>query len=95
MTDYYKVLNISYDASAKHIKKTYRKLVLKYHPDKNPNDKEAEDKFKDIAEAYEVLSDSNKKRELDEWLERQRNAFAKDIHSPLFDGINDLFREII
>ena len=53
--DYYEVLGVSKDADAKEIKKAYRKLAMKYHPDKNPGDKAAEEKFKEINEAYEVL----------------------------------------
>ena len=53
--DYYEVLGIAKDATADEIKKAYRKLAIKYHPDKNPGNKEAEEKFKEIAEAYEVL----------------------------------------
>ena len=59
--DYYEVLNVSRDASNDEIKKAYRKKALKYHPDRNPGDKEAEDKFKEATEAYEVLSDSTKR----------------------------------
>jgi len=59
--DYYEVLGISRDAAEGDIKKAYRQMALKFHPDKNPGDKEAEDKFKEAAEAYEVLSDSNKR----------------------------------
>ena len=61
--DYYKILGVSKDADEKEIKKNYRKLSLKYHPDRNPNDKEAEEKFKEVAEAYSVLSDENKRKE--------------------------------
>ena len=59
--DYYKTLGVSKSASSGEIKKAYRKMAIKYHPDKNPNDKAAEDKFKEAAEAYEVLSSPEKK----------------------------------
>lgn len=54
------MLGVGKDADAKEIKKAYRKLAMKYHPDKNPGDKDAEEKFKEINEAYEVLSDEEK-----------------------------------
>lgn len=63
--DYYEILGISKSASADEIKKAYRKVAMQYHPDRNPGDKAAEDKFKEAAEAYEVLSDSNKKAQYD------------------------------
>lgn len=63
--DYYKVLGVAKGASAEEIKKAFRKLALKYHPDRNKGDKEAEDKFKEINEAYAVLSDPKKKQEFD------------------------------
>ena len=65
--DYYEVLGVSRSASASEIKKAYRKMAIKYHPDKNPDDKEAEEKFKIAAEAYEVLSDPNKKSRYDQF----------------------------
>ena len=61
--DYYKILGVSKDASQDEIKKAYRKLAIKLHPDRNPGDKEAEAKFKEAAEAYEVLGDENKRNE--------------------------------
>lgn len=60
--DYYKILGVSRDASQDEIKKKYRKLAAKYHPDKNPDDKSAEDKFKEVGEAYEVLKDPEKRK---------------------------------
>ncbi|NIJ46183.1 molecular chaperone DnaJ [Wenyingzhuangia heitensis] len=65
--DFYEVLGISKGASAAEIKKGYRKMAVKYHPDKNPGDTEAEEKFKQAAEAYEVLSDENKKARYDQY----------------------------
>jgi len=65
--DYYEVLGISKSASAAEIKKAYRKMAIKHHPDKNPDDKGAEEKFKKAAEAYEVLSDDNKKARYDQY----------------------------
>ena len=65
--DYYEVLGVSKDAGADEIKKAYRKTAMKYHPDRNPGDKEAEEKFKEAAEAYEVLSDEDKKARYDQF----------------------------
>ncbi|OUR92221.1 molecular chaperone DnaJ [Flavobacteriales bacterium 34_180_T64] len=65
--DYYDILGVSKGASATEIKKAYRKMALKYHPDKNPDDKAAEDKFKKAAEAYEVLSNDDKKARYDQF----------------------------
>jgi len=60
--DYYDILGIERNAGEADIKKAYRKMALKYHPDKNPNDHTAEEKFKEAAEAYEVLSNPEKRR---------------------------------
>ena len=65
--DYYKTLGVSKDASSSEIKKAYRKMAIKYHPDKNPGDKAAEEKFKEAAEAYDVLSNPEKKSRYDQF----------------------------
>ena len=65
--DYYEVLGLQKGASADDIKKAYRKLAMKYHPDRNPDNKEAEEKFKEAAEAYEVLSDDDKRARYDQF----------------------------
>lgn len=65
--DYYEILGVEKTASDNDIKKAYRKLAVKYHPDKNPDDKEAEENFKEIAEAYEILSDSEKRQMYDQF----------------------------
>ena len=63
--DYYEVLGVAKTATVEEVKKEYRKLALQYHPDRNPNDSEAEDKFKEATEAYEVLSDLDKRARYD------------------------------
>ncbi|RJX75166.1 molecular chaperone DnaJ [Vibrio sinensis] len=65
--DYYNVLGVSKGDSVKDIKKAYKKLAMKYHPDKNPGDATAEEKFKEIKEAYEILTDEDKRREYDQF----------------------------
>jgi len=67
MKDYYKILEVEKEASQDEIKKSYRKLAMKWHPDKNPDNKEAEDKFKECAEAFETLSDPEKRRMYDQY----------------------------
>ena len=65
--DYYEVLGVDKNASETEIKRAYRKVAKKYHPDMNPGDKEAEAKFKEVTEAYEILSDSEKKAQYDQY----------------------------
>jgi len=62
--DYYEILEVSRSATADEIKKSYRKIAIKFHPDKNPDDKASEDKFKEAAEAYEILGNDEKKKSL-------------------------------
>jgi molecular chaperone DnaJ len=86
--DYYEILEIAHDANPDDVKKAYRKAALKYHPDRNPNNKEAEDKFKEAAEAYEVLSDPDKRRRYDQYGHSGMRAGA-DYHG--YTDLNDIF----
>ncbi len=74
--DFYNTLGVSKSASADDIKKAYRKLAMQYHPDKNPGNKKAEDKFKEISEAYEVLSDADKRKNYDQFGSADGNPFG-------------------
>src|SRR5512142_2545656 len=65
--DYYETLGVPKDASEEDIKRAYRKLAMKYHPDKNPGDKSAEEKFRDATEAYEVLKDPQRRSQYDQF----------------------------
>ena len=73
--DYYEVLGLDKNASEDDIKKAYRKLAIKYHPDRNPGDKKAEEKFKEAAEAYDVLHDPQKRQHHQELFEREESLF--------------------
>lgn len=95
--DYYEVLEVPKNATADEIKKAYRKKALQYHPDRNPGDKEAEEKFKEAAEAYGVLSDENKRARYDRYGHAGVNgqdfsgASMNDIFSQFGDILGDLF----
>ena len=91
--DYYEVLGIDKSASADEIKKAYRKLAVKYHPDKNPGDKEAEEKFKEAAEAYSILSDADKKAKYDQFGHAGVDGAGPDF-SGGFGNLNDILNDL-
>ncbi len=86
--DYYEILGVQRTASVEEIKKAYRKLALQYHPDRNPGNKEAEENFKEAAEAYEVLSDSTKRQRYDQFGHEGMRR-GSDFHD--FGSMNDIF----
>ncbi len=87
--DYYDVLGVSRDAAPEQIKKAYRRLAHKYHPDRNREDPDAESKFKDASEAYEVLSDSSKRRRFDQF--GHAGLSAAGVHDFSHMGVEDIF----
>ncbi|KGE73774.1 molecular chaperone DnaJ [Spirochaeta lutea] len=93
--DYYEVLGITKGAPKDEIKKAYRKLAVKYHPDKNPGDKQAEDRFKEATEAYEVLSNDQKRQAYDQFgfagLEGMAGGQSGHDYSSVFRDFDDLF----
>ena len=91
--DYYEVLGVEKNASADEIKKAYRKLAIQYHPDKNPGDKEAEEKFKEAAEAYSVLSDADKKARYDQFGHSGVEGAGPDF-SGGFGNLNDILNDL-
>ena len=91
--DYYEVLGVDKNATADDIKKAYRKLAVKYHPDKNPGDKEAEEKFKEAAEAYSVLSDADKKARYDQFGHAGVEGAGPDF-SGGFGNLNDILNDL-
>ena len=100
--DYYEVLGVSKDASADDLKKAYRVLAKKYHPDANPGDKEAEAKFKEASEAYAILSDPEKRRQYDQFGHAafdggagfSGGGFSTADFSDIFSGMGDLFGDL-
>jgi curved DNA-binding protein len=92
--DYYKTLGVEKEADPENIKKAYRKLALKYHPDRNPNNRDAEEKFKKISEAYAVLSDPEKRKQYDNFGSDQfSQKFSQEDIFRDFD-INQILRDI-
>ncbi len=85
--DYYKVLGVERNATAEEIKKAYRKMAMQFHPDRNPGNKEAEEKFKEAAEAYEVLGDEEKRRRFDQF--GHEGIRGTDFRP--FTDVNDIF----
>lgn len=88
--DYYEILGISKSASADEIKKAYRKVAMQYHPDRNPGDKAAEEKFKEAAEAYEVLSDADKRAQYDRFGHAGMRGSAGGGH---YTNMEDIFSQ--
>ncbi|MFN8355742.1 MAG: molecular chaperone DnaJ [Spirosomataceae bacterium] len=91
--DYYEILGVDKNASADDIKKAYRKMAIKYHPDKNPNDPTAEEKFKEAAEAYEVLSDSTKRQRYDQFGHQGVNGGAGGFGGGGSMSMDDIFSQ--
>ena len=98
--DYYQILGVNRDASAEDIKKAYRQVAIKYHPDKNPGNKGAETKFKEAAEAYEVLSDTQKRSQYDQFGKVGEGVGFQDTSSVFegvfgrgFGGFGDIFED--
>ena len=96
--DYYEVLGVDKNADAQALKKAYRKLAMKYHPDRNPDNKEAEEKFKEINEAYEVLSDDDKRRTYDQFghegVNGQGGFGGQGFGGQGFGGFEDIFGDM-
>src|SRR3989441_4576556 len=90
--DYYEVLGVSRTASAEELKRAYRKLALQFHPDRNPNDPQSEARFKEVNEAYEVLSDQSKRQRYDSFGHAGTQGMPGfDFGGTGFGGINDIF----
>ena len=92
--DYYEILGVEKNASVDDVKKSYRKLAMQYHPDKNPDNKEAEEKFKEATEAYEVLSDGDKRARYDRFGHqgvRQNDYGHYQNTEDIFSHFSDIF----
>ena len=94
--DYYEILSVSRSASGAEVKKAYRRLAMQFHPDRNPGDKEAENKFKECTEAYEVLSDDHKRRIYDAYGHEglKNHGFRRTSAEDVFSSFGDMFGEL-
>jgi len=96
--DYYEILGVDRKAPLEDVKKAYRKLALKYHPDRNPDNKEAEEKFREATEAYEVLSDEQKRQRYDQFghagVEGQTGFSGGEQFEEFFEGFGDIFENL-
>ena len=93
--DYYEILGIGRDATDEDIKKAYRKSALRHHPDKNPGDKESEERFKEVNEAYEILSDPEKRRKYDLFGHSMGSGGPGGFEGFGAGGFGDIFEDII
>ena len=94
--DYYDILSVPKSASAKEIKQAYRKMALKYHPDRNAGDKKSEEKFKEAAEAYRVLGDAEKRAQYDQFGHSEFQSSSQfrgyqDVQD-IFSSFSDIFK---
>src|SRR5215216_7071611 len=99
--DFYEILGVGKSASAEEIKKSYRKVAMQYHPDRNPGDKSAEERFKEAAEAYEILSDQDKRAQYDRYGHAGVSSNGRGGHpggmnmEDIFSQFGDIFGEDI
>ncbi len=93
--DYYEVLGIERSATEQEIKSAYRKLALKYHPDRNPGDKEAEERFKEAAEAYSVLCDADKRKRYDAYGHAGLSGAASGFDPSIFGDFGDILGDFL
>ncbi|HYW83054.1 MAG TPA: DnaJ domain-containing protein, partial [Spirochaetia bacterium] len=95
--DFYEVLGVQKNASREEIKKAYRQLAIKHHPDRNPENKDSEEKFKEATEAYEILADDRKRQAYDQYgfagLTGMGQPTAQDFSS-IFQGFEDIFGDV-